>query len=247
MAAGAVPSPASPFLLAAGIGASLFGSLFGAHEQASAASYAADKQAAASKYAADLQDAASKRSEAFTRQQAESDYQNQETTRSANYGQYKAQRSRLGTLGAMLGLPAPEIPDYVPSVDPRFTSDGATLPPAASVAAPASGSDAVTQALLDNYKALGVAPTGPGTGPTDIAYFTQQAKASLASGERPLSYWLGPQGRVAQELAKAGGGATSAAAPSVPRGTLSTALQPYQVANPTAALTPYGTLAQYGA
>lgn len=235
-------------------GTGLFGSLFGAHEQASAASDNADKQAAAAKYAADQQDAASKRSEALLRQQSEADYQNQEVARRGNYDQYRAQRSRLGTLGAMLGLPAPEIPDYVPSVDPRFTSDG-TQPPSTSApssgapagAPAAGGSDAVTQALLDNYKALGVEPTGPGSGPTDIAYFAKQAKDALASGERPLSYWLGPQGRVAQELAKAKGGTGTSTAPIVPRGTLSTAAQPYQVASPTAPLTPYGTLAQYGA
>lgn len=228
-------------------GAGLFGSLFGAHEQASAASANADKQVAASKYAADLQDAASKRSEALLRQQSEAEYQNQEVARKGNYDQYRAQRSRLGTLGAMLGLPAPEIPDYVPSVDPRFTSDGTAAPAAAGAPSATGGSDAVTQALLDNYKALGVAPTGPGSGPTDIAYFAKQAKDALAAGERPLSYWLGPNGRVAQELAKAKGGAGTTAAPNVPRGTLATATQRYQVASPTAQLTPYGTLAQYGA
>lgn len=253
----ATGSAGGPWGAIIGAGIGLFGSLFGAHEQASAASDAADKQAAAAKYAADLQDAASKRSEALLRQQSENDYQNQETTRKANYGQYAAQRGRLGTLGAMMGLPAPEIPAYVPSVDPQFTG-GSTQPTAsgaptsgapsgAPTSAGAAGSDPVTQAILDNYKALGVAPTGPGTGPTDIAYMVQQAKASLASGERPLSYWLGPQGRIAQELSKAGGGSTSTTATNVPRGTLQTMVQPYQTASPTAALTPYGTLAQYGA
>lgn len=223
--------------------AGLFGSLFGAHEQASAANDSADKAAAAAKYAADLQDAANKRAEVFTRQQSENDYQNQELTRKQNYGQYVAQRSRLGTLGAMLGLPAPDIPAYEASVDPNFTG-GAATPPAASGGAPAStagGNDAVTQAILDNYKALGVAPTGPGSGPTDIAYFVQQAKSSLASGERPLSYWLGPTGRIAQELSKANGGATAPTATAAPAstGTLGAMVQPYRVANPTPALNPY--------
>lgn len=190
----------------AGAGASVVG----AKMMSGATNDAATAESAAQKYAADRETAANAEATAFARQQGENAYQNTEAARKGNYGMYAAAQRRLGSIGSLIGAGPREIPDYVPGVDPHFDGSGGPNVSAPSSATGATGGDAVTQALLDNYKALGVAPTGPGTGPTDIAYFTQQAKSSLAAGERPLSYWLGPQGRVAQELAKAKGGAPTA-------------------------------------
>lgn len=64
--------------------------------------------------------------------------------------------------------------------------------------------------LQKNYDALGVKPTGPGTGPTDITYYA--GKVAETGGLTPdnLTYWFGPTGRIASDLAKAKGGGTSA-------------------------------------
>jgi hypothetical protein len=187
------------------------GVVYSANKQAGAASDAAAIETNAQKYAADLQAKGAADALAFTKAQGENAFQNSEAARQGNYGMYAAAQRRLGAVGDLIGAGPREIPAYVPGVDPNFTG---TAAPAASGAPAPGGSDPVTQAILDNYKALGVAPTGPGTGPTDVAYMVKQAKASLAAGERPLSYWLGPQGRIAQELAQAkSGGAPAAAAP----------------------------------
>lgn len=213
-------------IAAAVAGGTALAGVVGAKLTSNASRDAATAEGSAQKYAADLQTKSNAEALAFTKQQGENAYQNTEAARQGNYGMYAAAQRRLGSIGSLIGAAPREIPNYVPGVDPHF--DGSAAAPNASATAGASangstgGTDAVTQALLDNYKALGVAPTGPGTGPTDIAYFTQQAKSSLASGERPLSYWLGPQGRVAQEITKAKGGG----APTAPAGSAASYLLP---------------------
>lgn len=186
--------------------------LAAAKMQSGAAHDAATAESSAAKYAADRQEKANADALAFTKQQGQNAYANTEAARQGNYGMYAAAQRRLGSIGSLIGTAPREIPAYVPGVDPHFDGSAGTPSTPGAPTGSTGGTDAVTQALLDNYKALGVAPTGPGTGPTDIAYFTQQAKSSLAAGERPLSYWLGPQGRVAQELQKAKGGAQTAPA-----------------------------------
>lgn len=214
-AAGAMVGGPWGAVIGAGVG--LFGSLFGAHMQSEGAKEAAQIEADAQKYAADLQSQGNAQALKFTQAQAENAFQNNEAARQGNYGQYAARERRLGSVGQLVGFGEREIPAYVPGVDPNFTGSAA---PSVGQALGAGGTataggDPVTQALLDNYKTLGVTPTGPGTGPTDLAYFVKQAKESLAAGERPLSYWLGANGRVAQEIAKAKGGAQAPAAASV--------------------------------
>jgi hypothetical protein len=63
---------------------------------------------------------------------------------------------------------------------------------------------AITQKILDNYKALGLTPTGAGSGPTDSAYFAQQYAATGGSTPDNDSYWFGPNGRIAQEARQSG-------------------------------------------
>ncbi len=186
--------------------------VIGAKIASGASEKAADTQSQAASHAADLQSQAAKDALAFQQRQAAQDQSNFETTQKANYNQWLPHEQRMSSLGQLVGLSPRDIPAYVPSSNVLGSSQTApTSGPTATGQAPSG--DAVTQAILDNYKALGVAPTGPGTGPTDIAYMVKAAKESLAAGERPLSYWLGPQGRIAQELAKSsGGGGTSAKA-----------------------------------
>jgi hypothetical protein len=66
--------------------------------------------------------------DALQAQQANQAYANQvaETNRRANYDQWAAREGQLSSVGQMLGLPARQIPDYVP------------LPPGASTAVPGS-------------------------------------------------------------------------------------------------------------
>jgi hypothetical protein len=62
----------------------------------------------------------------------------------------------------------------------------------------------ITQKILDNYKALGLTPTGSGTGPTDTAYFAEKYAATGGSTPDNDSYWFGPNGRIAKEARQAG-------------------------------------------
>lgn len=110
-------------------GTSLFGNLFGAHQQASAANNAAQISADALKYGANLQDQAAQRQEAFLRQQAENGYANSEVDRRANYDQWAARENRLGSLSAALGYGGRAVPAYVPSVDPHYLTPTPGAPP----------------------------------------------------------------------------------------------------------------------
>ena len=194
----ALALPAFWGAVAAGAGGAA--TVYGAHKAGEASDTAAATSAASNKAAIEeqqRQDAIQKQE--FDQQQAaaKAQWDAQQQIR-APYRQ--AGSAALSSLGGILGVDFGSGGGGAPSGAP---------PEASAAPVTTSGGDPVTQAILDNYKALGVAPTGPGSGPTDIAYMVQQAKASLASGERPLSYWLGPQGRIAQELAKAKGGSST--------------------------------------
>lgn len=62
----------------------------------------------------------------FQKEQAEADWKNQEATRKANFDQWQAEQQRKGSIGQMFGLPAANIPAYVPTTDPRYTSGGSS-------------------------------------------------------------------------------------------------------------------------
>lgn len=102
--------------------------VIGAHMQSGAANDAATLQTQAANHAADVQGKTAADTIAFQRQQAENDYQNQETTRQANYGQWLAKQKSNNTIRQALGLRAVETPAYVPSVDPNFQQTP-TAPP----------------------------------------------------------------------------------------------------------------------
>lgn len=202
-----------------GTGTQLFGNIFAAHEASAGADRAAEIAAAGNKYSADLTAKANADALKFQYANAENAFQNNEAARSGNYGIFAARERRLGSIGDEVGLGPREIPAYVPGVDPGFGTMGEAAsggaPPASGATSGGSPSDpnAIMAALTDNYKKLGVAPTGPGSGPTDIAYFAKQIAATGGLAPNNTSYWFGPGGRIAQEITKARGGAapTSAA------------------------------------
>lgn len=152
---------------AIGVGATLFGNLFGAHMSSSAASEAAAEQAAALKYSADLQAKGAADALAFTRSQAENAFQNNEASRHGNYDQWAARERRIGSVGDLLqlGLGPREIPQYVPGVDPNFGGSSAPAGPGGPAAAsgPAPAIDAskgdIGQQVSAFFKSRGVADT----------------------------------------------------------------------------------------
>jgi hypothetical protein len=101
--------------------------IYGANKQASVARDAMTAQVNAANHAADLQAAAADKALAYQKEQAEYERASAEATRRGNYDQWGAQRERLGTLGAMLGLPAPRIPAYVPIAGPSGAASGGPL------------------------------------------------------------------------------------------------------------------------
>lgn len=206
---------AIPWATIIGAGSQLFGNLFAANQASNAADKGASEAAAAAKYSADLTAKANADAQRFNERSAENAYQNNEAARQGNYGIFAARERRLGSIGEEVGLGAREIPSYVPGVDPGFgtmgeAASGQPFAGAGGVGAMIGGGDILT-ALTNNYKALGVAPTGPGSGPTDIAYMAQRMRETGGLTPNNVSYWLGPQGRIAEELAKAkaGGGQTA--------------------------------------
>jgi hypothetical protein len=99
-------------------------------------------------------------------------------------------------MAALMGLPARS--GATSGGASSYSSYGTQGPQGVAV------SPELTQRVLDNYKALGLTPTGPGTGPTDSAYFADKYAATGGSNPDNDSYWFGPNGRIAKEAAQAG-------------------------------------------
>lgn len=96
----------------------------------------------------------------------------------------------------------------------------------ASVGAPSAGASSggqsrgvpvsadISAADLANYKALGLTPSGRGSGPTDSAYYDEEIAATGGLTDANKAYWFGPTGRIATDAQKAGiTGAPQAQAP----------------------------------
>jgi len=183
------------------------GAAIAAHETAGAAKEGAQLQTTAANHAADLQSAAADKTLALTKQQAETDWRNSQQTQRANYDQWAAREGRLSSLGAMVGLGPREIPAFSEGVDPHFDT-GPTAPGPTATPATAAGGDPILAALTKNYADLGVKPTGPGSGPTDIEYMAKRVGETGGLTPDNVKYWFGPGGRIAQELKGAGGTGT---------------------------------------
>lgn len=114
--------------------------LIGASKQAGAAKDAAQLQVDAANHGADVQAKTAADTLAWNKQQAETQWQNDEVNRKANYDQWAAKRQNVGSIGQMLlgsRFTPSTIPGYVPSIDPRYL-DGATPVPAGSGQTPAA-------------------------------------------------------------------------------------------------------------
>lgn len=202
-------------------GASLFGNLFGANMQISAADRSAAATAAAAKYAADLQAKASADALAFQYGSAENSFLNNEAARQGNYAQDAAHQRRLGTIGEEVGLGPREIPAYVPGVDPHFggggggaAATGGGAPSAALM--PANGevnwtapADQLGSQLTAYFKKRGVAAS-------EVPYWVQQAGSLVQRGQQ-LNDPLYASRRLAAAEIFGGGGAQPAAAAPVAR------------------------------
>ena len=114
-----VPAIAS---VASGVGSAVM--------QSRAAGKAAKATSDASNYAADRQAEAQQRQEQFLREQAQRNYEQEESVRRANYDQWAAREKRLGSIAERLGYGRRDVPAYVPSVNPGFM--GQSGPPQSS-------------------------------------------------------------------------------------------------------------------
>lgn len=109
------------------------------------------------------------------------------------------------TMGAPAGgayTPVPVAPPVLgPPTDvapPPAPVGPPTGPPAAAGASAGAGSTA--DAVAANYASLGVQPTGPGSGPTDAAYFQRRIDETGGMTPENQAYWFGPNGRIAREI-----------------------------------------------
>jgi hypothetical protein len=250
------------FWAAIGGTAAATGAIVAAHESSGATTDAANITSAATSHAADLTAQGNAATLAYEKDQAAQTQANFNTTQKANYDQWAASQARKSAYGQMFGAPAQTIPSYVPPTDTTASTLGSmATAPTSTTTTPGSASstsssptdpNAITSALQANYKALGAAPTGPGTGPTDLSYYATQIANTGGLTPQNSAYWFGPTGRIATDLSKASGGASGApAAPAVApstagAGTLGAYLTP--IASPiTGNLTmpQPGTLASY--
>lgn len=215
-------------------GATIGANIWGAKKQTSAQQNAAQIQADAAKEtariqaesaakAAALQKQANDETLAFSKQQATYGAQSTEVDRHANYDQWAAQQRRLGSIGEMVGLGPREIPGYVASPTPNFDTPGGGgamsgagivgTPSPATIGGTPSGNPTdpafINSQLQNVYKSLGVQPTGPGSGPTDIAYMAGKVLQTGGWTPQNASYW---PDRIKQELALAKSGGAPVAA-----------------------------------
>jgi hypothetical protein len=172
-------------------------SLINTREQVAATEKGAQAQADAAKYAADVQAKAAAESLAFQRQQAAYNAQVAESTRAANYGQWAAKQTQLGSVGQALGLPARAIPAYVPlppdaSLSPGTAAPGAGDPGRVGVTDPGQGGSATATAPPAGANAAWWNPQDPkgsvaalfgGAAPTSQAILDRRAQIEAAGGQ----------------------------------------------------------------
>ncbi len=177
--------------------------VYGASKQSGAAQEGAQAVADAQKYAADLQAQGAAQALAFTKGQAENAFQNSESARQGNYGQYAAAQRRLGSVGQLVGFGPREIPAYVPGVDPTMrTRSGreapARSPPPASASTSANLSDpSAWMSLVSNTPALSSwvqQGLGPTASPDLVNYYIGKIKgqpgANPTEQAGSANYWM---------------------------------------------------------
>jgi hypothetical protein len=197
----------------------------GQQQQLGANQDALGQQLASTKYASDAQSQASANQLAFLRQQATYDAASAEANRAGNYDQWAAKQRQLGTVGQALGLPARDIPAYVPL--PAY-GGGTTAPapgtgPAGTVApgvvGPGPGPSATSGGLpqIDPSKPIGpqaaayIQSRGGTPNPSSADYWQSKWPELVARGQQ-LGDPLYAQKRLAAADELGGGGPAPAAA-----------------------------------
>jgi hypothetical protein len=197
----------------------------GQQQQLGANQDALTQQLAATKYASDAQSQSAANQLAFLKQQAGYDAASAEANRAGNYDQWAAKQRQLGTVGQALGLPARDIPAYVPL--PAY-GGGTTAPapgtgPAGTVApgvvGPGPGPSATSGGLpqIDPSKPIGpqaaayIQSRGGTPNPTSADYWQSKWPELVARGQQ-LGDPLYAQKRLAAADELGGGGAAPAAA-----------------------------------
>lgn len=120
------------------------------------------------------------------------------TKEAGRYGDYQGRikgfvdngQTSNDRMSALLGLPA----------RPASSSGGGGAGPSGVAMSPE-----IAAAVAAEYKRLGVAPTGRGTGATDSAYYGDQVAGTGGLTPEGTGYWFGAGGRIASDLAKQGG------------------------------------------
>jgi hypothetical protein len=129
-------------------------------------------------------------------------------------------------MASLLGLPPRPAGTYSPGGAGSSGSSYGTQTPSGVAVSPQ-----LTQRILDNYKSLGLSPTGPGSGPTDSAYYTEKYAETGGDTAANNAYWFGPTGRVATDAQKAG---LTFGAPTTPPPTAPTTTPPPVTGAPVA-------------
>lgn len=170
------------------------GNIVGSVIQANAAGKASDAQ---QKY---LEEALAyeKEKDAYDRQTAANKVQleaNRYATYSGNTAPFIANGVTSGNrMTSLLGLPA-----GAPNAGGSLSGGGGG---GGSQGVPVSPE--ITAKVNDYYKSIGVTPTGPGTGPTDAAYYAGKDAETGGLTDANNAYWFGPNSRIGSDLAKAG-------------------------------------------
>lgn len=167
------------------------GNIVGGLIQANASSNASDKQTAYLEQAL----AYEKEKDAYDRTTAANKVQleaNRYATYSGNTAPFIANGVTSGNrMTSLLGLPA-GAPNAGGSLNGGGGSQGVPVSPE------------ITTKVNDYYKSIGVTPTGPGTGPTDAAYYAGKDAETGGLTDANNAYWFGPNSRIGSDLAKAG-------------------------------------------
>lgn len=148
--------------------------------QSDAARRASQQQIAATTAATAAATKGNEESLAFQQQQADRAYDTDEVNRHGTYDQWAAREGRLSTIGGMLGMPAREIPGYVPL--PARGGSGSSGQPSAALM-PAQGevdwsaAPNVLQGQLAAFFTKRGAPT------SEVPYWVGKAQELVARGQ----------------------------------------------------------------
>lgn len=151
---------------------------------------------------------------AFQRQQAETDFQNNQQTARANYDQWATGQGRLKSLAAMTGIARPDPPPFVPGIDPQFTG-GSPLPSSTTAGPTATGAPgsvptvdwtAPAPQLASQLTAYFAAKGAP---PTEVPYWVSKAGELVTRGQQ-LNDPSYPDKRLAAANILGGGAPTAA-------------------------------------